>query len=160
RPVPATPLELDREAEPLLGGAGDLAIQAEGDAQGTSRPALELEAGVLAVLTEGAYLPHPPRGHQQPRPRVAHAEGRECLELAREVHADPAAPDADQRVEPLGLDEIGGVQYLPGMFEEGLPEGLEPIGPDLQAPSHPVATQAPQVLRARPPRPHPARTAK
>src|SRR3954454_19002655 len=100
-PVPAVHLELDREVQRLVLAPRELAVHAERDSERAARATLKLEARVLALLAEGPDLAQAAGGDEQARSRVPHAEGPEALELAGELHPDPVAAYADERVEAL-----------------------------------------------------------
>ena len=56
-----------------------------------------------------------------------------------QVHADPVAPDADQRVDALGLDELLGADRLGCVLEEVAAEGVDANPPAAPAPRRPGA---------------------
>ena len=94
RPVPAVDLEPNREVQRLALAPGQLAVHPEGDPGGAAAAALEIEAGVLALLAE-----RPDRAQARRRGRPGGDRGCPCRR-ARGARAARRAPSRSPRAPP------------------------------------------------------------
>ena len=148
RSVPLVELELHRDVyrvRQLL--LGERSVDAERDAHGAARAAVQAEASVLLPVAHGPDVPHPYGRHQKPDSGVSHPEGRQPFEVLGNLMAE--ALTAHDGIDWLVGDELVALDGRCDMGDEGLAESIDPLGPDFQTGGGPVPAVALEVPFAR-----------